>query len=109
MGTKVRSRDVVIASAAKDSAAIDISESTYGSFLIPATITGSAVTFKTSPTLGGTYLAVADSTGTTLTVTNITVNEWQPLPAGIMAFEFIKIVADAQAGPRILTVLTKES
>ena len=109
MATRDKYRNIVIAISTTDSGAVDIRESTYGSFLIPAAFTGTAVTFKAATEFDGTYAVVSDSTGTSLTVTNLTINEWHPLPEGLMAFGHIKIIADSPGAERTITVLTKES
>ncbi len=99
----------VIAISTTDSSVIDVVDTASASFLIPATFTGTSVTFKASATTDGTYTLVSDSSGAAVTVTNLTVNEWHPVPDEVLTHGFFKIVGSSQAAERTITILSKKS
>jgi hypothetical protein len=98
----------VIANGANMSSAICVRDARTGLLTLPAAMTANAVTFRTSPTLDGTFSTLKDSSGTNVSVTIANSGSVQ-LPAALFAgAHSIKIVGNAnEAAARTLTVELK--
>lgn len=87
-----------IASSGTASAAVDLGGLTLCGLYVPATFTGTALTFQTSLTLGGTYVAVLDDAGGSLTRT-VAQGKYLPLDPSIFAgIQFLKVVSGSTEG-----------
>jgi hypothetical protein len=102
---------VALANGTTTTAAIDQSKGGITGIIIPAGLTGTAITFTGSDTLGGTYVIIKDSAGTdlSLTVASSRVVVLTPTQqAQLAAVPFVKIVSGtSQSGAISLGVLKR--
>lgn len=97
-----------IANAATTTAAIDLAGTSLVAIQFPAAFTGTSVTFQASTTLSGTYQAVIDGSGTTLTKTVVAARYMVLDPLEFAGIQFIKIVSSAsEAAQRDLIIVTR--
>ncbi len=110
MAVKTRQHELTIADEAQATDVLDIRETATGSFHVDAAFVGATVGFTAAIAPDETFYVVSGSTGSPLSVT-LTDNTWHPIPAGAMAFGYIKLVSSdpETGGPEIITVVTKES
>ena len=89
---------------------LDTRETSTGSFLVDSAFVGATVGFTAAVDSGETFYVVNGSNGAPLSVT-LTDGTWHPIPAGAMAFRYIKLVSASSEtnGPETITVVTKES
>lgn len=80
------------------SAGVDLIGLRNWGILIPSNFDGSTISFFTSDTLGGTYVAVRDITNTIVSLP-VTLSSYTDIPGELMAIRFLKIVTGInQAG-----------
>ena len=95
-----------IASGDTVSGAISHKEFATGGFRMPATFTGSSVTFQVSDD-GSTYAALYNSSNAQISI-SVAASRCYPLPAELMGFRFFKIVSsNAEGGDRTIGVCFK--
>ena len=85
--------------------ALPIEDFVTGGFILPATFTGTAITFQVSAD-GTTFVALNDSSGAvSLTVAQ---GKGYALPASVMGFRFLKFVSGSSEGAdRTIQVVLK--
>ena len=84
-----------IAAGGTKSAAVGIADYLTGGFQLPATFTGTAMTFEVSAD-GSTFVALNDSSGAiSLTVAQ---GKAYALPAAVMAYPWVKFVSGSTEG-----------
>lgn len=77
--------------------------------ILPASMTGTTVTFLTATTLAGTYVAIQDGEGTDYSVT-IASSKYVPVdPVKFLGARFLKIKSGtAETGAKVVTLVTRE-
>lgn len=77
---------------------VDLQETTLMGLYLPATFTGTAISFTAAPTAGGTSIVVQDGAGATYSVT-VAASKYVPVDYTKLAgLRFIKIVSNATEG-----------
>jgi hypothetical protein len=74
------------------------------SVFIPASFTGTALSFTASSTYGGTYVAVEDAAGAAVALV-VESSKGYAIPQSVRDFPFVKFVVSAQTGAKTLTVV----
>ncbi len=89
-------------------AAIDLGGTSLVGIQLPASFTGTGLSFQVATTLSGTYQGVIDGSGTTLLKT-IAAGKYLMLdPSEFAGIQFLKIVSNAtEAAQRDLTLITR--
>lgn len=91
------------------SAAVDLAGVRNWALIVPSTFDGTTITFQTSDTLGGTYVAMNDITGTPVSMPIAASNAYD-VPGELAALRFLKIVCGtAQATTDTLFLLVTRS
>lgn len=104
---KFQSLSASIASGQTASGAIAVADFSFGSFVIPASFTGTAISFTGCDTADGTFVSLYDSTNTIISKT-VAVSRAYPLPPEVFGFKFVKLVSgSAEGGDRSITVTLK--
>lgn len=97
-----------IANGATTSGAVSLEGVTILGIIMPATFTGTALTFQVCDTSGGTYVALYDSTNAAVSVTVGTSRAYYLDPAIFAAWRFVKVVSGStEGGARSITLLTR--
>lgn len=102
-------KTATIASGGTDSGALDLAGFNLCGIFLPATFTGTALTFKAAATIGGTYQVVKSTTsGSSLSYT-VAQNTYVALdPKDFQGIQFLKIVSGSTEGAdRTLTLSLK--
>lgn len=87
-----------ISASGTTSAAVDLSGTTLAGIQMPATFTGTSISFQAATSLGGTYQTVIDGSGSTLSK-NVSQGKYLILdPSEFASLQFIKIVSSATEG-----------
>ena len=88
-----------IASGQTTSGEIDLSGTTLCGFILPAALTGTALSLQMTNVSGGTYVAVQDGTGVSLSVA-VTAGVYVPITnlAVTAGLRFVKVVSNASEG-----------
>lgn len=95
-----------IANAATTSSEIKLDGAAFGGVILPATMTGTTMTFTVSDASGGTYVALTDSAGNAISQT-IAASKGFALPPEAFAFPYLKLVSgSAEGGARSILVTT---
>jgi len=104
----IRNFTVVIANAATVSAAVELGSATVVGVYIPASFTGTAITFQSAPTLAGTYSPIKDGAGAAVSKT-VAAGDYVYLDPTIFAgVGFIKVVSgSSEAAERTITVAAR--
>lgn len=89
---------VVIANGQTTSAAIDLSNGSPCAIYLPASFTGTALTFTASTELAGTYQSIRNADGTALTLVVAQGNMYKLAPADFIGVKYLKIVSDSSEG-----------
>ena len=98
----------VIASSGTASGAVDLQGLTLCGFIMPATFTGTLVTFTCSDTLAGTYVPVYDATNTQKSVTVSASRYYALNPSDFAGIRFIKLVSgSAEGAERTITLAAR--
>lgn len=105
----IRQTTVTIASSGTTSGAVDLGGTTLAGLIMPASFTGTSVTFTVSDELAGTYRTVYAEDGVTAASADITAGGYIPLDYGLfMGARFIKIVSNAtEAAAREIGVVSR--
>ena len=87
---------IAVTTSLSTTAEIEFSNCVSGEIYIPAGATVTTLTWHTSPTRGGTYLAAYDSAATPAAVTQtVAASRAYPIPVALAGCAFIKAVGDA--------------
>ena len=98
---------VTIASSGTTSGAIFVGDFNAGSYLLPATMTGTAMTIHGSVD-GVTWVAIRNDAGTALSAVTTAANGQYKIPAEAFAYQSIKFVSGStEAAERTITVFLK--
>lgn len=96
--TAISTVTATIASSATTSAAVDLGGTTLVGIQLPAAFTGTSLSFQAATSLAGTYQAVIDASGATLSKT-VAQGKFLTLdPAEFAGIQFIKIVSASTEG-----------
>lgn len=90
--------DVVISSGGTKSAAVSLAGTTLTGIYMPATFTGTAVTFEAATSLTGTYLPVQDGAGSAISKTVAASQYIKIDPGDFAGVRFLKIVSGSTEG-----------
>lgn len=97
-----------IASGQTTSPEVDLGGSTLVGLFMPAAFTGTAITFTTAATTGGTFVAVYDSSGNAISATVSTSRYVALSPTTFAGLRFIKLVSgSSEGGNRTITLATR--
>ena len=100
--------NAVIANGQTTSDAIDLFGTTLVGIQMPATFTGSSISFEAATTLGGTYQPITNSGGNSISATAAGGKFISIDPSDIAGVQFIKIVSDsAEGAERTLELVTR--
>jgi len=88
----------VIASSGTTSGAIDLQGMALVGLILPATFTGTALTFSVCDTLAGTYTPLYDASNSAVSMTVAQGRAYAVDPANFQGIQFIKIVSNATEG-----------
>lgn len=106
-GTKIITKQVLIASAATTSSAIDIGGYTVVGISFPAAMTGTTTTFTIAPSYTGTYVAAYTASGA-LSYTTAASRYYSIDPVISHGWRYIKVVSgSAEGADRVLTLYLK--
>jgi hypothetical protein len=107
-GRTISAAATLLASTEK-TAAIDLSGFTLVGIKLPATFTGTAITFEASDAIDGTFVAVKSTTSGTALSYTVAQNTWVALdPKDFYGLNFIKIVSGSdEAANRALVLSLK--
>lgn len=99
---------ITIANSTTVSAAVDLAGTTLHGLILPAALTGVAMTFQMSDTLAGTYVAVQNLSGASHSVT-VAASKFVPVDPNIFAgIRFLKLVSgSAEAADRTIILSTR--
>lgn len=98
----------VISSGQNASAAVDLVGTTLVGIQLPATFTGTSLTFQMATSAGGTYQTMIDGSGTTLTKTIVQGRYLLLDPAEFAGVQFLKVLSGATEGAaRTLELVTR--
>lgn len=105
----LQTKTATIASSGTTSGAVDLGGTTLAGLIMPASFTGTSVTFTVSDELAGTYRTVYAEDGVTAASADITAGGYIPLDYGLfMGARFIKIVSNAtEAAAREIGVVSR--
>lgn len=97
-----------IANGQTTSSAIDLSGTTLVGIQLPASFTGTSLTFQAATTAGGTYQTVIDGSGTTISRA-ISQGRYLTLnPIDFAGIQFLKVVSSAsEGGQRNLELISR--
>ncbi len=77
--------------------------------ILPAAFTGTAITFQSSTTSGGTFQAVYSVANAAMSVTVTQGRNYGIDPADLLGARFLKLVSNAAEGAaRTITIVTRE-
>jgi hypothetical protein len=108
MPTAVAFTDVTIASSGTISTAANLGDGVLTMLLMPATFTGTAVTFQVAESADGTYRALTDSAGAAVSVTVAASKAVALNPTTFLGVRHIKVVSgSAEGGARTVTLVTR--
>jgi hypothetical protein len=97
-----------IANAGTTSGAIDLTVGSLCGIYLPATFTGTALSFTCSPTLTGTYQTWKDATGADIALVVAQGNNYKINPADFIGVKFLKLIASTQSQESIITVAVRD-
>lgn len=98
---------LTIANAATTSDAADMRRFVGAQLNLPATFTGTSISFTTSDTQGGTYQTLYDAAGIAVAL-SVTQARNYDLPPELAGCAFFKVVSNAsEGGARTLTLIKK--
>lgn len=83
---------VTIASGATESGVLTLDGYAMGMIHLPSTYDGTALTFLVSPTYGGTYVALEDSSGAAVSLT-VEASKAYALPEALFGAPYCKLVS----------------
>lgn len=99
--------DAVIAASGTKTNGIDFRASAFGGVILPATFTGTALTFEVSHD-DVTYQGLYDEFGTAVSMT-VAQGRSYPLPGELAGFPYFKIVSgSSEAAARTLRIVRKQ-
>ena len=102
---KIDFEEVVISSGGATSAAVDLRGTTLTGIYLPATFTGTALTFSASTSLDGTYLPVYDGAGSAISKTVAQGQYIKISPVDFAGIQYLKIISGSTEGAdRTLTL-----
>lgn len=106
--TALSTTTATIASSTTTSSAIDLGGTTLAGIQLPASFTGTSITFQAATTLGGTYQTVITSGGSTVSVA-VTAGRFVTLsPSDFAGIQFLKLVSSAsEAATRTIELVTR--
>jgi hypothetical protein len=91
-------QDVVITSGQQNSAAADLKEKTLVGVSLPATLTGTSLTFFAAAALAGTYKQVTNEDGSAYSVT-VAADKWCAVDANkFLGVRFLKVRSGSAEG-----------
>jgi hypothetical protein len=98
----------VIAQSGTASAAVDLMGTTLAGLFTPAALTGTAMTFSTSPTADGTYTVIEAGAGSSYSVT-VSASKFIAVDtAKFLGVRFLKVISgSAEAASRSITLATR--
>lgn len=102
---------VTIANGGTDSTVLQLGEHTFLALGMPASFTGTTITFKASSSEGGTFTIVKDDAGADVSIT-VGASRWVALQSAVMAklaaFRWLKLVSgSAEGAARTIEVVLK--
>lgn len=105
---KIRNINSTIASGQGKSGVIDLLSATLCGVRIPAAFTGTAITFESSKTATGTFDAVKDGAGNSISKT-VAASQYIALDPSLFAgIRFLKIVSGSnEAADRVVTAVAR--
>lgn len=86
-----------VAASGTTSGAFPVDGYSFGGVQCPGTLTSTALTYTVSDTLAGTYVALTDSTGATISQT-VAASKAFALPPELFAFKYAKLVCGSSEG-----------
>ena len=88
--------------------AIDLGQATLCGVFVPSAFTGTAISFEASSTLAGTYVAVKDGLGASVSMT-VAAGQYILIDPALMAgVRFLKVVSgSAEGAARVLTLAAR--
>ncbi|MGE0755273.1 MAG: hypothetical protein AB7L92_08970 [Alphaproteobacteria bacterium] len=98
-----------ISSSGTTSGAIDLSGATLCGIILPAAITGTAISLQMSNDDSGTFVTVQDGAGSDLSL-SVAASKYVPISnlALVAGLRFIKLVSNASEGAeRVITLVTR--
>lgn len=100
---------VTIASGGTVSSEADLVGLSVCGIVMPATFTGTVVTFQTSTSSGGTFQGLYDYTNTAVGATVTQGRNYSLNPANFAAWRYVKAVSgSAEGGDRIVTLICRQ-
>lgn len=97
-----------IASSSTTSSEIDLSGTTLCGIYIPSAFTGTSISFQASSASGGTFVAVKDGSGNSISKTVASSQFIRLDPTDFVGIRFLKIVSGSTEGAdRILTLAAR--
>ena len=94
-----------VAASGTTSGAFIVDGYSFGGVQCPASLTSTTITFTVSDTLAGTYVALTDSAGTSISQT-VAASKAFALPPELFAFKYAKLVCGSSEGAARDFVLT---
>lgn len=97
-----------IANGATTSGVIDMGGASMAGLIIPASFTGTAISFKISDTFGGTYVPLKNSAGTTVSFTVSSSSAIGFDPTDFAAFRYFQIVSNnTEVGDKAIKIIPR--
>lgn len=99
---------VTISSGQTESSAIDLTNGSLCGIYLPATFTGTTLSFKTSLTLDGTYQPWTDAADVLIALVVAQGKNYPLNPADYIGIRFLKLVATSQSQNSIVNLAIRD-
>lgn len=102
-------KDITIATGGTTSEAVDLSQHLLSGIILPAEFDGTTLNFTGSEEPDGTFLGLYNTAGTQITMTVAASRHVLIEPETFAGVRYIKVVAGAQTGDTVATLVLVES